>query len=114
MRSFLLVTVLFLSLSLPAQWVFSGDTSATWEQAIARYAELDRMHTGARLVEMGVDDDGSPLHLFVISDGSGFTPDSIRSAGKNILWITNGIHPGEPDGIDASLPSHKPCWRAIS
>ncbi len=103
MRSFLLVTVLFLSLSLPAQWVFSGDTSATWEQAIARYAELDRMHTGARLVEMGVDDDGSPLHLFVISDGSGFTPDSIRSAGKNILWITNGIHPGEPDGIDASL-----------
>lgn len=43
------------------------------------------------------------MHLFVIADGSGFTPDSIRAAGKNILWITNGIHPGEPDGIDASL-----------
>jgi hypothetical protein len=52
---------------------------------------------------LGHDDDGHPIHLFILSDGSGFTPDSIRAAGKNILWITNGIHPGEPDGIDASL-----------
>ena len=86
-----------------AQWKFTGDSSATWEQAVARYQELDRLHTGAQLLEIGADDDGSPIHLFVISDGSGFTPDSIRAAGKNILWITNGIHPGEPDGIDASL-----------
>lgn len=85
------------------QWSFNGDSSVTWEQAVARYAELDGMHTGAKLLDMGRDDDGSPLHLFVIADGSGFSPDSIRAAGKNILWITNGIHPGEPDGIDASL-----------
>ena len=61
------------------------------------------MQAGAQLFEIGKDDDGSPIHLFVISDGSGFTPDSIRNAGKNILWITNGIHPGERDGRDASL-----------
>lgn len=85
------------------QWSYSGDTSATWEQAIARYELLDRQHNGAMLLTIGEDDDGSPMHLFVISDGSGFTPDSIRAAGKNILWITNGIHPGEPDGVDASL-----------
>lgn len=85
------------------QWRFAGDTSATWEQAIARYQELDRRHPGARLMGIGNDDDGSPLHLFVLSDGSGFAPDSIRAARKSILWITNGIHPGEPDGIDASL-----------
>lgn len=84
------------------QWTFSGDTSATWEQAIARYRELDR-HSGAKLLEIGQDDGGQSLHLFVISDGSGFTPDSIRASGKNILWITNAIHAGEPDGIDASL-----------
>lgn len=86
-----------------SQWVFKGDTTVTWEQAIARYKELDRMHRGAQLMEIGQDDDGPPIHVFVISDGSGFTPDSIRAAGKNILWITNGIHPGEPDGVDASL-----------
>lgn len=84
-------------------WTFVGDTTVTWEQAIARYDALDRAHAGAQLTTIGKDDDGSPIHLFVISDGSGFTPASIRAAGKNILWITNGIHPGEPDGIDASL-----------
>ncbi len=86
-----------------AQWRFEGDTTATWEQAIARYQELDRSHSGAKLFEIGNDDDGSPIHLFVISDGSGFTPDSIRAAGKTILWITNAIHAGEPDGVDASM-----------
>jgi murein tripeptide amidase MpaA len=86
-----------------SQWTYTGDTTATWEQAVARYQDLDRLHSGAGLVEFGHDDDGSPLHLFLIADGSGFTPDSIRAAGKNILWITNGIHPGEPDGVDASL-----------
>jgi hypothetical protein len=98
---------LFLSLSAvvhaSAQWTYSGDTTPTLEQVIARYHELDRHHTGARLLTIGEDDGGQPIHLFVISDGSGFTPDSIRAAGKNILWVTNAIHPGEPDGVDASL-----------
>lgn len=84
-------------------WSFTGDSTATWEQAIARYEELDRRHAGAELFTIGEDDDGSPIHLFVIADGSYPDPDSLRAAGKNILWITNGIHPGEPDGIDASL-----------
>ncbi|MBK8612877.1 MAG: hypothetical protein IPN85_05185 [Flavobacteriales bacterium] len=86
-----------------AQWTYSGDTTPTWEQVIARYQELDARHGGAKLLTIGADDGGQPIHLFVVSDGSGFTPDSIRAAGKNILWITNGIHPGEPDGVDASL-----------
>ncbi len=86
-----------------AQWTYSGDTTPTWEQVIARYQELDARHGGAKLLTIGADDGGQPIHLFVVSDGSGFTPDSIRAAGKNILWVTNGIHPGEPDGVDASL-----------
>ena len=86
-----------------SQWTFRGDSTCTWEQAIARYTELDVRHRGASLIEIGKDDNGLPIHLFVISDGSGFTPDSIRAAGKNILFINNGIHPGEPDGVDASL-----------
>lgn len=90
-------------LDAPAQWRFEGDSTPAWEQVIERYAELDRTRSGAALVEIGTDDDGSPIHLFVLADGTSPSPDSIRAAGKNILWITNGIHPGEPDGIDASL-----------
>ncbi len=85
------------------QGTFVGNASATWEEAITFYHKLDSLHQGSRLIVIGEDDDGSPIHLFVISDGSGFTPDSIRAADKNILWITNGIHPGEPDGVDASM-----------
>jgi len=103
MRTIACLFYLAVVLAASAQQPFVGDTSITWEQAIARYVEMDVRHSGAKLMEIGLDDDGSPLHLFVISDGSGFTPDSVRASGKNILWITNGIHPGEPDGIDASL-----------
>lgn len=94
---------LLITCSAQAKWTFEGDTSATWQQAIARYQRMDSLYTGAQLTVIGRDDDGHPIHLFILSDGSGFTPDSIRASGKNILWVTNGIHPGEPDGIDASL-----------
>lgn len=101
--AWLLAAMLISGGGMKAQWNFEGDTSATWQEAIARYTYLDSIHAGAKLITIGQDDDGHPIHLFIISDGSGFTPDSIRATGKNILWITNGIHPGEPDGIDASL-----------
>lgn len=85
------------------QWAFHGDTTVTYQQAIERYTELDSMHGGAHLMTIGQDDDGHPIHLFIITDGTPLHPDSIRAHSKNILWITNAIHPGEPDGVDASL-----------
>lgn len=86
-----------------AQWTFEGNQAPTWEETIARYQQMDSLYSGAKLLTIGQDDGGQPIHLFVLSDGASFTPDSIRAAGKNILWITNAIHPGEPDGVDASL-----------
>lgn len=103
MRTVLLILIFVLHARIHAQWSFSGNTTLTWEVVIERYEDLAQQRSGAKLMAIGQDDDGSPIHLFIVSDGSGFTPDSIRAAGKNILWITNGIHPGEPDGIDASL-----------
>ena len=101
MRKLLVPLPFCATLLCPAQrsWTFSGDTTATWEQAIARYDELDHLHTKATLITIGNDDDGSLIHLFVI----GADPATIRSEGKNVLWITNAIHAGEPDGVDASL-----------
>jgi hypothetical protein len=103
MRFLMLTASFLLPALLAAQAPFTADTTPTWEQVIARYEALDRAHQGAQLTTFGHDDGGQPLHLFILADGSGFSPDSIRAAGKAILWITNGIHPGEPDGIDASL-----------
>ncbi len=67
------------------------------------YRWLDQTYEEASLVEAGPTDAGKPLHLFIISTGRQFDPARIRDSGKGILFINNGIHPGEPDGIDATL-----------
>lgn len=85
------------------QWSFTGTTTPAWAEAIDAFRELADAHHGATLTVMGADDNGSPIHLFVLHDGTTPHPDSLRAAGKRILWITNGIHAGEPDGVDASL-----------
>jgi len=51
---------------------------------------------------MGMTDAGRPLHLFIISGDKTFDPAELHRKGKTILLIINGIHPGEPEGIDAS------------
>lgn len=79
------------------------DTLPTWQETIAFYEHLARERHGAHLLELGHDDGGQALHLFVLADGSPCHPDSIRAQDKNILWITNGIHPGEPDGVVATM-----------
>jgi len=42
-------------------------------------------------------DSGKPLHLIT------FNKDQNNLTKKNTILINNGIHPGEPDGIDASM-----------
>jgi hypothetical protein len=86
-----------------AQWTFTGSTTPTWAETIGEFRELADAHSAATLSVLGADDNGSPIHLFILHDGTASHPDSLRAAGKRILWITNGIHAGEPDGVDASL-----------
>ncbi len=82
---------------------YEQNHSVTYREAIDKYHKLDSAFDMARLLEAGETDAGKPLHLFVISKDEIFDPHSIRKAGKRILLINNGVHPGEPCGIDASL-----------
>ncbi len=86
-----------------AQWSYQGTTTPTWAEAIGEFRELSDKRRGATLTVLGADDNGQPIHLFILHDGTEPHPDSLRAAGKRILWITNGIHAGEPDGVNASL-----------
>lgn len=52
---------------------------------------------------MGMTDAGYPLHLIVVSNNGDYNFSNIRKNNKRIILINNGIHPGEPDGIDASM-----------
>jgi len=81
---------------------YEENHSLTWEEAIAFYNDLDQKYSEATLLEMGMTDAGRPLHLFLISSDGVTDPAEIRRQGKTIILINNGIHPGEPEGIDAS------------
>ncbi len=82
---------------------YQNNQSVTYQEAINKYQKLDQVFDRARLIEWGQTDVGKPLHLFVISQEEMFQPSDIQQQGKRVLLINNGVHPGEPCGIDASL-----------
>ena len=81
---------------------FSNQT-VTYQEAIDFYKNLEKKTNKAKLLTYGATDIGKPLHLFVISNDGDFNPDSIKKKNKRIILINNGIHAGEPDGVDASI-----------
>lgn len=76
-----------------------GRQTATYAEIIDYYGRLDRQFEQAKLIEIGKTDVGKPLHLFLLAADKVFTarPDRVT------LLINNGIHPGEPEGIDACM-----------
>jgi len=67
------------------------------------YQNLDQDYDQCKLLEYGNTDFGEPLRLLVLSKSMIFDPQAAKDAGKLVLLINNGIHPGEPEGIDASM-----------
>lgn len=77
----------------------TGNQSATYEECIAFYKKLDAAFETITLQEMGMTDSGKPLHLILFSAAKNFD----YTKQKTKILINNGIHPGEPDGIDATM-----------
>ena len=82
---------------------YEQNYSPTYYETIEMFQLLDKHYENAILLEKGLTDCGKPLHLFVINSESEFNPAKIKEQGKTVLLINNGIHAGEPEGIDASL-----------
>lgn len=82
---------------------YEQNYTPTYFEAIEMFKLLDEHYENAVLLEKGFTDCGKPLHLFVINSEPEFNPEKIRLQGKTILLINNGIHAGEPEGIDASF-----------
>jgi hypothetical protein len=76
-------------------------TTPTYDEIIATYTALAKGCKIMQLTECGTTDIGKPLHLVVISKDGKFDPQF--SGMKTRIFINNGIHPGEPDGIDACI-----------
>ena len=99
---FLLIAIKTFAQKTPFE--LSGKTeTTTYTAAIAYYENLAKSYPEAKLLRYGDTDFGKPLHLLILSKDKVFDPIAIRKSNKRILLINNGIHPGEPEGIDASM-----------
>jgi hypothetical protein len=82
----------------------NGNTTATYTECVAYYQKLAAAYPAhLHLAEAGPTDAGQPLHEVVLSADGDADPGSTRRKNRRILFIQNGIHPGEPEGIDASM-----------
>ena len=77
----------------------NGNQSTTYNECIQYYQDLDASYATIQMVEKGKTDSGKPLHIVIFSENKNFDVNQ----NKAIVLVNNGIHPGEPDGIDASM-----------
>ncbi|TKC03212.1 M14 family metallopeptidase [Pedobacter cryotolerans] len=108
MKRLFLVIFFFIAVSCWAQQtpyeLSNKRETTTYAEAIKFYEGLAKNHPKqAKLFTYGSTDFGKPLHLVVLSKNGVFDPSLIKKADRRILLINNGIHPGEPEGIDASM-----------
>lgn len=108
LASLLLAAALFSAPTPPLTTPFERDpqhnTTATYAECIGFYQALAAAYPATvQLREAGPTDSGRPLHEVVLSADGTFEPAASRAKGRPVLFIQNGIHPGEPEGIDASM-----------
>ncbi len=114
MRNFLLAIVIFASVSCENKKqnrttnffthfeATDGTETATYDQVIDFYLKLAREYSEISIQTVGETDSGYPLHLVTYNPDGNFDFKKIGNTKATIL-INNGIHPGESDGIDATM-----------
>lgn len=80
---------------------FRGTPS--YEETLAFLRRLETTSPYLSLSFYGTTAEGRPMPLLVASKDKAFSPEAAAKAGKPVVLVLNGIHPGEPDGKDACL-----------
>ncbi|GGG22591.1 hypothetical protein GCM10011532_02050 [Christiangramia forsetii] len=79
-----------------------GTETGTYTEVIAFYKELADAYPSISLEEFGKTDSGLPLHLAIYNPEGEFDLEKLEKS-HSVMLINNGIHPGESDGIDATM-----------
>lgn len=83
----------------------NGNQSADYLEIIRYYQLLDTDFETIKVLNMGLTDSGEPLQIAIFNADKHFNFD--KTSSKSIILVNNGIHPGEPDGIDASMQLYR-------
>jgi hypothetical protein len=91
-----------MSFDLTTPFEKNNNYTPTYQEIIDFYNTIAQKSGFIQVTTFGSTDSGFPLHEIVLSK-HGFDPKQIKSANLPVFLINNGIHPGEPCGIDASM-----------
>lgn len=83
--------------------ISNGQESVTYQDCIRWYEQLSASYPTISIKTFGATDAGFPLQVILFSTDKSFDPGLWHKQNKLVLMVNNGIHPGEPDGIDASM-----------
>jgi Zinc carboxypeptidase len=84
--------------------VGNQNQTTTWAACVAFYQTLATAFPGVlQFTQIGVSDGGWPLHAGVVSADGVFDRAILREAQRPVFFNNNGIHPGEPEGIDVCM-----------
>ncbi|MFM7016198.1 MAG: M14 family zinc carboxypeptidase [Bacteroidota bacterium] len=78
-----------------------NNRTVTYDEAIQFYHSIANNDSRCKIITYGKTDCGRPLELLIINPKKIFERNAIKD--QIVILINNGIHPGEPDGIDASI-----------
>lgn len=79
-----------------------GMQSAPYAEGIKWWKSVAADYNQLQMQEYGMTGAGLPLHTITLSkEGKHLT--DLHKSNKTIILINNAIHPGEPDGVDASM-----------
>jgi Zinc carboxypeptidase len=76
-----------------------------YKEVIHQFSLLDSASSDGKLFKIGTADGGESLYMYVLLKGgcSNLFVAQQQAQKMPVLFINNAIHPGEPDGVDASL-----------
>ncbi len=77
----------------------NGNQTANYSQTIGYYQILDHNFESVKMLEGGLTDSGELLHYVIFDPANTF----VKGENRCVIMINNGIHAGEPDGIDATM-----------
>src|SRR6478736_4121585 len=80
-----------------------GSQTTTYFECMEYYKQLARSFPAIKIITGDTTDAGYPLHLVLFSADKHFNIDAWHKQHKVVVLVNNGIHPGEPDGIDAGM-----------
>lgn len=79
-----------------------GNQTVTYDEMNAWYGDLAKNFNTIQYLQKGEDDNGKPIYVVLYNPFPEKKIEQLRKD-KAVLFVNNGIHPGEPDGIDATM-----------